>query len=97
MTGAANIGGASNATRPAPDSLLVTLADYVCSDTTPSQQALAAARLCLLDALGCAFLALADEDCQKRLGPIVPGAGLPGGFWRGTSSFWCWSASCWGH
>lgn len=74
-----NVDEDSNATRPAPDSLLVTLADYVCSDTTPSQQALAAARLCLLDALGCAFLALADEDCQKRLGPIVPGAGLPGG------------------
>ena len=79
MTGAANIEGASNATRPAPDPLLVTLADYVCSDTEPSQEALVAARLCLMDALGCAFLALADDACRQRLGPIVPGADLPGG------------------
>jgi len=69
----------SNATRPAPDSLFVTLADYVCSEVAFSQQALSAARLCLLDALGCAFLALADEDCLQRLGPIVPGADFPGG------------------
>jgi len=68
-----------NAARPAPDPLLVSLADYVCSDTEFSQEALAAARLCLLDALGCAFLALTDDDCQRRLGPIVPGADFPGG------------------
>lgn len=70
---------ANSATRPTPDSLLVTLADYVCSDSVPSQQALAAARLCLLDALGCAFLAQSDEACLQRLGPVVPGAELAGG------------------
>ncbi|MEH6358703.1 MAG: bifunctional 2-methylcitrate dehydratase/aconitate hydratase [Pseudomonadales bacterium] len=68
-----------SAERRVTDPLLVTLADYVCSDILFSDETFAAARLCLLDALGCAFLALNDDACVQRLGPIVPGAELPGG------------------
>ena len=38
-----------------------------------------AARYCLMDALGCAVLALANGECQRHLGPVVDGALLPGG------------------
>jgi len=68
-----------SATRPGTDPLLVLLADYVCSDIAFGEQTFAAARLCLRDALGCAFLALNDDACVQRLGPIVPGAEMPGG------------------
>ena len=37
------------------------------------------ARLCLMDTLGCGFLALNFNECTKLLGPVVPGANLPGG------------------
>ncbi len=33
---------------------------------------------CLLDTLGCGLLALAYPACTKMLGPVVPGATLPG-------------------
>ena len=65
--------------RPVADDLLVALADYVCDTSSFSEQTLSAARLCLLDALSCAFMALPDDGCRQRLGPVVPGAELPGG------------------
>lgn len=34
---------------------------------------------CLLDSLGCGLLALNYSACTKLLGPVVPGATLPGG------------------
>src|SRR5206468_3666153 len=37
------------------------------------------ARYCLLDALGCGLLALGFPACSKLIGPLVPGAILPGG------------------
>ena len=33
----------------------------------------------LLDSLACAMLAMKFPDCVQHLGPIVPGATLPGG------------------
>jgi 2-methylcitrate dehydratase len=33
--------------------------------------------LCLLDSLGCAFLALNYPECARHLGPIVPGTRVP--------------------
>lgn len=64
---------------PPCDPLLATIADYVCAPPTFSESTLVAARLCLLDALSCAFAALSDAHCRQRLGPIVPTAVLPGG------------------
>lgn len=65
--------------RPAPDKELVSLADYVAHYDKPSALALTTARYCLMDALGCGFLALQYPQCTKLLGPIVPGTTVPHG------------------
>jgi len=69
----------SNASRPEPDALLQRIADYVlATDQVTGQEALETARLCLMDTLGCGLLALHYPACVKLLGPVVPGATLPG-------------------
>ncbi len=68
-----------SARRPNPDSLLTSIADYVCDFTITRDEAYETAHYCLLDTLACALLALAYPACTKLLGPIVPGANLPGG------------------
>jgi len=65
--------------RPAPDSLLLQIADYALDPgRAGAAPALETARLCLMDTLGCGFLALRHPACTRLLGPIVPGAALPG-------------------
>src|SRR5512133_1689280 len=66
-------------TRPSPDQVLVDLADYVTAPPTLTEEAYQTARLCLMDALGCAMAALAFPACTKLLGPIVPGTTVPNG------------------
>lgn len=61
------------------DSLLVDITDYVHSKEISSPLAFETARHCLMDSLGCGFLALAYPQCRKMLGPIVPGASMKGG------------------
>jgi 2-methylcitrate dehydratase len=68
-----------SAERPPPDSLLVELAEYATGYRPTSEEAFRTARWCLLDSLGCAMLALNYDDCTNLLGPVVPGAELPGG------------------
>lgn len=68
-----------NALRPAPDSLIVDLANYICEESIDNEQALDTARYCLLDSLGCALLALEYPACSKLLGPVVKGATMPQG------------------
>ena len=68
-----------SAKRPDPDSVLVDLADYVCADVPQSDLAFETAHYCLMDTLACGFQALDYPACTKLLGPIVPGATLPGG------------------
>src|SRR5512140_865276 len=69
-----------DARRPAPDPLLTTIADYALAfDAAAGGEAMETARLCLMDSLGCAMLALGFPACAKLLGPLVPGAGMPGG------------------
>ena len=65
--------------RPEPDRLLQEIADYALSAPVYSAEAWQTARYCLLDALGCALLALGYPACSKLIGPVVPGAVLPGG------------------
>ncbi len=48
-------------------------------DAADGSEAMETARLCLMDSLGCAMLALQFPACTKLLGPVVPGAGMPGG------------------
>jgi 2-methylcitrate dehydratase len=64
---------------PAPDPVLTAIAEYVCHQTAFHDKAYDSARDCLLDALGCACAALSNTDCRRHIGPIVPGAVLPGG------------------
>ncbi|MHB9100042.1 MAG: bifunctional 2-methylcitrate dehydratase/aconitate hydratase [Sulfuricella sp.] len=70
--------------RPAPDQVLVDIADYVCDYEIKSAEAYDTARYCLMDTLGCGLEALSYPACTKLLGPIVPdtvvlnGARVPG-------------------
>src|SRR5512141_996784 len=60
--------------RPAPDPLLVDLADYALSAPITSDEAYDTARWCLVDTLACGIMALGYPACTKLLGPVVPGA-----------------------
>ncbi len=66
-------------TSPAPDSELVAIADYISNFEIQSELAYETARYCLMDALGCAMLALNFSECTRLLGPVVPGMQTPGG------------------
>ncbi len=68
-----------SAKRPEPDQVLVDIADYVCNTTIDSDLAYETAHYCLMDTLACGFQALDYPACTKLLGPVVPGATLPGG------------------
>jgi 2-methylcitrate dehydratase len=68
-----------SAQRPEPDRLLVEIAEYALDYRVESPLALDTARLCLMDSLACMFQALDHPACTKLLGPVVPGAVLPGG------------------
>jgi len=63
-------------TGPMTDPLLADIAHYVSQPPEFSNEAYDTARLCLMDSLGCALLALNYPDCTKLLGPVVPGATL---------------------
>ncbi len=65
--------------RPAPDKLLVELADYVLTARITSDEALDTARWCLADTLACGIMALAYPACTKLLGPVVPGTTITNG------------------
>ncbi len=69
----------TSAKRPEPDALLQQIADYTLAvDRITSAEAFDTARFCLMDTLGCGLLALSYPACVKLLGPIVPGATMPG-------------------
>ena len=68
-----------SAVRPEPDQVLVDIANYVCDQSIDSDLAYETAHYCLMDTLACGFQALDYPACTKLLGPVVPGATLPGG------------------
>jgi 2-methylcitrate dehydratase len=59
--------------RPAPDEVLTAIADYVTGSGQAVQEARDTARLCVMDALGCAMAALNYPACTRLLGPLTPG------------------------
>ncbi|MFN8497655.1 MAG: bifunctional 2-methylcitrate dehydratase/aconitate hydratase [Anaerolineae bacterium] len=65
--------------RPAPDSVLVDIADYVMADDVASELAYTTARYCLTDSLACLCIALRFPEFTKLLGPLVPGTIVPHG------------------
>ena len=68
-----------SAQRPEPDALLTAIADFAGSHPIRSRLAYDTARYCLMDTLACGFQALHYPACTKLLGPVVPGAVMPGG------------------
>jgi 2-methylcitrate dehydratase len=71
--------GPESGPRGEADRLLQEIADYTLTARIDSAEAWETARYCLLDALGCGLLALNYPACSKLIGPVVPGAVLPGG------------------
>ncbi|KVN41722.1 2-methylcitrate dehydratase [Burkholderia pyrrocinia] len=65
--------------RPAPDTVLVDIVDYVLNAAADSPLARETARHCLIDTLGCGLEALSYPACTKLLGPVVPGTIVPNG------------------
>ncbi len=65
--------------RPAPDQVLVDIADYALNYSIESELAWSTARACLIDTLGCGLEALEYPACTKLLGPIVRGTVVPNG------------------
>ncbi|MFW9777786.1 MAG: bifunctional 2-methylcitrate dehydratase/aconitate hydratase [Candidatus Heimdallarchaeota archaeon] len=61
------------------DPELLDIADYILDYEPTSKEAYNTARLCLMDSIGCAVLALRFPECTKMLGPIVPGTIVPDG------------------
>ncbi|AIF48650.1 bifunctional 2-methylcitrate dehydratase/aconitate hydratase [Dyella japonica] len=68
-----------SARRPDPDQPMVDVADYVLDYAINSSEAYDTARYVLLDSLATAMMAMKFPECVKHLGPVVPGASLPGG------------------
>jgi 2-methylcitrate dehydratase len=68
-----------SARRPDPDQAMVDVADYVTGYRIDSTEAYDTARHVLLDSLATAMMAMRFPECVKHLGPLVPGATLPGG------------------
>ena len=59
--------------------MLSAIAGYARNFTVQSELAYDTARYCLMDTLACGFQALKYPACRKLLGPVVPGAVMPGG------------------
>jgi 2-methylcitrate dehydratase len=68
-----------SAQRPAFDAVLTAIAAYAKNFTVRSETAYETARYCLMDTLACGLQALKYPACRKLLGPVVPGAVMPGG------------------
>ena len=65
--------------RPAPDKVLVDIAEYALGYEVKSELALKTAQHCLMDTLGCGLEAQEYPACTKLLGPIVAGTVVKNG------------------
>ncbi len=63
----------------ATDTVITQIAEYAISYKPDSDIALDTARLCLMDSIGCALLALNYPACTRLLGPDVSGTVVPNG------------------
>lgn len=61
------------------DPVIDAIAEYAAGPDVGGDLAFDTARLCLIDSIGCALLALNYPACTKLLGPYVEGAQTPGG------------------
>ncbi len=67
------------AQRSEPDETLTQIAAYVSAPPPVSALAFETARDCLMDTLACGLMALKVPACARLIGPVVPGAVMPGG------------------
>ena len=65
--------------RPEADAEIARIAAFAAGPAVGGDEARNTARLCLMDSVGCALMAAKNPQCQRRLGPVVPGAELPNG------------------
>jgi len=80
MTGPdANDAGTGGGSWPLYDAEIEAIAAYVTTPSVASAEAWETARLDLMDTLACGLMALERPACTRLLGPVVPGADLPGG------------------
>lgn len=63
----------------ATDHVIAEIADYAVNYEIESDLALETARICLMDSIGCALLAMDFPACTRLLGPEVPGTLVPHG------------------
>ena len=61
------------------DAVIETIAEYAAGPDVGGDLAFDTARLCLIDSIGCALLALNYPACTKLLGPYMPGSQTQGG------------------
>ncbi len=61
------------------DRVIAEIADYAVNYEPTSELALDTARLCLMDSIGCALLAMDYPACTKLLGPEAEGTNVPNG------------------
>ena len=61
------------------DDIIAKISDYAVNYGPTSELALDTARLCLMDSIGCALLAMDYPACTKLLGPDVEGTIVPNG------------------
>src|SRR2546422_909595 len=71
--------GSPDNIRPPFDPLLEQIGSYAFDAQIAGKEAFDTARLCLMDTLGCALLAVNYPACTKLLGPVVAGTRVPGG------------------
>ena len=64
---------------PETDNVIARIADYAVNYQPDSELALDTARLCLMDSIGCALLAMDYPACTKLLGPDAEGMIVPNG------------------
>ena len=69
---------ADSTDRPPPDQVLVDMADYAVGAAIESPAAYETARLCLMDSLGCALLALGDPGLPQAAGARGSGGRVAG-------------------
>jgi hypothetical protein len=72
--------------RPQPDKVLQDIADYVHDFQVSSDLAWETARLCLIDTVGCGLEGLRFPECNRLMGPVVPGTVVPNGITLNYSS-----------
>lgn len=72
-------GSGESTVRPKADAVVQDIADYVHDYKVSTDLAWETARLCLIDTMGCGLEGLRFPQCERLMGPVVPGTVVPNG------------------